>query len=183
MAGQMSQSILGFWSRDLAPGILGRVTSALQLWRNKQQAHPSAFINASKTILVSIRRAVRARHFPLCVPVIGLLADRYHPSLLCAALGHVSKRRASFFPFCKETVSLMAFKTGSTTIKVKSENARCRHLFPFRSATARITLSHIHVCVRTQTDARGESDTLTFRHSLLCLMEFSNVMGLYYKEN
>lgn len=94
----------------------------------------------------------RVKHFPLCVPVIGLLADRYHPPLLRTALGHVSKRRESFFPpFCKETVSLMAFKTGSTTIKVKSENARCRHLFPF-AARRRASRSLAYTRALAQTD-------------------------------
>lgn len=93
----------------------------------------------------------RVKHFPLCVPVIGLLADRYHPPLLRTALGHVSKRRESFFPpFCKETVSLMAFKTGSTTIKVKSENARCRHLFPFAARRrASRSLAYTHALAQT----------------------------------
>lgn len=103
----------------------------------------------------------RAKHFPLCVPVIGLLADRYHP-LLRTALGHVSKRRESFFlPFCKETVSLMAFKTGSTTIKVKSENAHCRHLFHF-AARRHHTLWRIHMRSHKQTSTHSYTDLQTF---------------------
>lgn len=123
----------------------------------------------------------RAKHFSLCVPVIGLLADRYHPPLLRTALGHDSKRRESFFPpFCKETVSLMAFKTGSTTIKVKSENARCRHLFPF---AARCCAPCSHTRSHKQTSTHSYTDTLTFRHSSFCLERFSNVMNVCYKNN
>lgn len=136
------------WAHDkCATAVTEQTTSASFCIHQRIKNHPR--INLSFT-----GSGERARHFPLCVPVIGLLADRYHPSLLCAALGHVSKRRASFFPFCKETISLMAFKTGSTTIKVKTENARCRHLFPFaaqrRASRARI---YTHTCIHKQTHA------------------------------
>ncbi len=124
------------------------------------------------------RSGERAKHFPLCVTVIGLLADRYPPPLLCTALGpRFNKDGRLFPPFCKETVSLMAFKTGSTTIKwkVRMLAADIFSLFQ-RNGGESYSLAYTHALTQTHT---VYTDTLTFRHSF----SLSNAMSVCYKNN
>lgn len=76
-----------------------------------------------------------------------------------------------FFYFCKEPHSLMAFKTGSTTIKLKSENAHCR-LSHFRTCVSLcLSLSSV-LCLsgmHAQMLIHMHTDRLTFIHFTPCL--------------
>lgn len=164
----MSQCILGLWSCDPTLGLLRIMKSELQLWRNKTQAHPTAFINASQKSALNQSAVHTAREVlsSLCSCYWAVYWSLSSPLSSTSCLDMFQKAmHLYFFYFCKEPHSLMAFKTGSTTIKLKSENAHCRHPLILKHASLSLSLSLMHA----QMLIHMHADRLTFIHFTPCL--------------
>lgn len=182
----MSQSILGLRSCDPMLGLLGIMKSELQLWRNKTQAHPTAFIKASQKSALNQSAVHTAREVlsSLCSCYWAVYWSLSSPSPRRRAWTRFKKPCIFFFLFyfCKEPHSLMAFKTGSTTIKLKSENAHCRH--PLILEAVSLSLSHV-LCLygmHAQMLIHMHTDRLTFIHFTPCLEWLLYGIQIHWRE-